>query len=57
LHPRRGLRRNPRAGRPHEPPGDARPRRQAALVVAIANINLWNRLNVASQQIAGAYEW
>jgi AhpD family alkylhydroperoxidase len=29
----------------------------AALVVAIANINLWNRLNVASQQIAGAYEW
>lgn len=29
----------------------------AALVVAIANINLWNRLNVATRQIAGAYEW
>jgi AhpD family alkylhydroperoxidase len=29
----------------------------AALVVAIANINLWNRLNVATHQIAGAYEW
>ena len=29
----------------------------AALVVAIANINLWNRLNVATRQVAGAYEW
>ena len=29
----------------------------AALVLAIANINLWNRLNVATGQIAGAYEW
>ena len=29
----------------------------AALVLAIANINLWNRLNVATRQIAGAYEW
>ena len=29
----------------------------AALVVAIANINTWNRLNVATRQIAGAYEW
>ena len=29
----------------------------AALVVAIANINLWNRLNVATGQVAGAYEW
>ena len=29
----------------------------AALVLAIANINLWNRLNVATHQIAGAYEW
>ena len=29
----------------------------AALVVAIANINLWNRLNVATGQQAGAYEW
>ena len=29
----------------------------AALVVAIANINVWNRLNVATRQVAGAYEW
>jgi AhpD family alkylhydroperoxidase len=29
----------------------------AALVLAIANINLWNRLNVATRQVAGAYEW
>jgi len=29
----------------------------AALVLAIANINLWNRLNVATKQVAGAYEW
>jgi AhpD family alkylhydroperoxidase len=29
----------------------------AALVLAIANINLWNRLNVATGQIAGTYEW
>ena len=29
----------------------------AALVVAIANINLWNRLNVATRQVAGAYDW
>jgi AhpD family alkylhydroperoxidase len=28
-----------------------------ALVLAIANINLWNRLNVATHQVAGAYEW
>ena len=28
-----------------------------ALVLAIANINLWNRLNVATKQVAGAYEW
>ena len=27
----------------------------AALVVAIANINVWNRLNIATRQIAG--EW
>lgn len=26
----------------------------AALVVAIANINMWNRINVAVRQIAGA---
>jgi AhpD family alkylhydroperoxidase len=29
----------------------------AALVLAIANINVWNRLNVATEQEAGAYEW
>lgn len=28
-----------------------------ALVLAIANINVWNRLNVATKQVAGAYEW
>jgi AhpD family alkylhydroperoxidase len=28
-----------------------------ALVLAIANINVWNRLNVATRQIAGAAEW
>lgn len=26
----------------------------AALVLAIANVNLWNRLNAATRQIAGA---
>jgi AhpD family alkylhydroperoxidase len=29
----------------------------AALVLAIANINLWNRLNIATGQQAGTYEW
>jgi AhpD family alkylhydroperoxidase len=29
----------------------------AALVLAIANINLWNRLNIATRQQAGAHEW
>jgi AhpD family alkylhydroperoxidase len=29
----------------------------AALVLAIANINVWNRLNVTTRQVAGAYEW
>jgi AhpD family alkylhydroperoxidase len=29
----------------------------ATLVLAIANINVWNRLNVATKQVAGAYEW
>jgi AhpD family alkylhydroperoxidase len=29
----------------------------AALVLQIASINVWNRLNVATRQIAGAYEW
>ncbi len=28
----------------------------ATLVLAIANINVWNRLNVATRQIAGAWE-
>jgi AhpD family alkylhydroperoxidase len=29
----------------------------AALVLAIANINVWNRLNVATAQVAGTYSW
>ncbi len=29
----------------------------AALVLQIGSINLWNRLNVATRQIAGAYTW
>ena len=29
----------------------------AGLVLALANINLWNRLNVATHQVAGTYEW
>jgi AhpD family alkylhydroperoxidase len=29
----------------------------AALVLQIANINVWNRLNVATAQVAGAYDW
>lgn len=29
----------------------------AALVLAIASINVWNRLNVATRQVAGAHEW
>ena len=29
----------------------------ATLVLAIANINLWNRLNVATRQVAGEAEW
>jgi AhpD family alkylhydroperoxidase len=28
----------------------------AALIVAIANINVWNRLNVATKQVAGAWK-
>lgn len=28
---------------------------RAALVLAIANINLWNRLNIATRQIAGGW--
>ena len=29
----------------------------AALVLQIGAINLWNRLNIATRQVAGAYEW
>lgn len=29
----------------------------AALVLQIANINLWNRLNVATRQQAGLHTW
>jgi AhpD family alkylhydroperoxidase len=29
----------------------------ATLVLAIANINVWNRLNIATGQVAGAAEW
>jgi AhpD family alkylhydroperoxidase len=29
----------------------------AALVLQIGSINLWNRLNVATRQVAGTYEW
>lgn len=29
----------------------------AALVLQIATINLWNRLDIATRQVAGAYEW
>ncbi|MBB3352493.1 carboxymuconolactone decarboxylase family protein [Rhizobium lentis] len=28
----------------------------AALVIAIANINVWNRLNIATRQLAGAWK-
>ncbi|MBY5635090.1 carboxymuconolactone decarboxylase family protein [Rhizobium leguminosarum] len=28
----------------------------SALVIAIANINVWNRLNIATRQIAGAWK-
>ena len=27
----------------------------AALILAIANVNTWNRLNVATRQVAGSY--
>jgi AhpD family alkylhydroperoxidase len=29
----------------------------AAIVIAIASINVWNRLNVATRQVAGASGW
>jgi AhpD family alkylhydroperoxidase len=29
----------------------------AALIIAIANINVWNRLNVATRQVVGAVQW
>ena len=32
-------------------------RQLAALVLQIANINLWNRLNIATGQQAGAHTW
>ncbi len=34
------------------------PERQlAALVVAIATVNVWNRMNVATRQVAGTVSW
>jgi AhpD family alkylhydroperoxidase len=32
-------------------------RQLAALVVAIATVNVWNRLNVATRQVAGTVSW
>jgi AhpD family alkylhydroperoxidase len=32
-------------------------RQLAALVVAIATVNVWNRLNVATRQVAGSARW
>jgi len=29
----------------------------AALIIAIANINVWNRLNVATRQVVGSVQW
>jgi AhpD family alkylhydroperoxidase len=29
----------------------------AALIVSIATVNMWNRLNASSRQVAGAWEW
>jgi alkylhydroperoxidase family enzyme len=29
----------------------------ATLVLAIANFNVWNRINVATGQVAGTAEW
>jgi AhpD family alkylhydroperoxidase len=29
----------------------------ATLILAIANINVWNRLNAATRQVAGATQW
>jgi len=29
----------------------------AALVLAIASINVWNRLNVATRQVVGSVQW
>jgi AhpD family alkylhydroperoxidase len=29
----------------------------AALIIAIASINVWNRLNVATRQVAGSVQW
>ncbi|HXT47833.1 MAG TPA: hypothetical protein VN717_04285 [Gemmatimonadaceae bacterium] len=29
----------------------------AALIVSIATVNMWNRLNASSRQVAGEWEW
>lgn len=29
----------------------------ASLLISIASINVWNRLNVATRQVAGAATW
>jgi alkylhydroperoxidase family enzyme len=29
----------------------------AALIIAIANINVWNRLNAATRQVVGSVQW
>ena len=29
----------------------------AALILAIATINVWNRLNVATRQVVGSVQW
>ena len=29
----------------------------ATLILAIANINVWNRLNAATKQVAGGMQW
>jgi AhpD family alkylhydroperoxidase len=33
--------------------GESDERARAGLILAVANINVWNRLNVATQQVAG----
>jgi len=29
----------------------------ASLLLSIAAVNVWNRLNVATRQVAGSYRW